>query len=47
MREHQAPWVVNVGRGIAEASHDIATWRDAVKAAAFKYHDAMVPMVKE
>lgn len=46
MREHKAPWVVNVGRGIAEASSDITTWREAVRTAAIKFHDEMVPMVK-
>ena len=34
MRGHQAPWVVNVGRGIAEPTDDPEQWEAAVKAAA-------------
>lgn len=44
---HKAPWVVNVGRGIAEASKNPETWLADVEAAALMYHDAMVPIVKD
>ncbi len=47
MREHNGSWIVNVGRGIAEAGSDPSTWHQVLKDAALKYHDAMVPMVKE
>lgn len=46
MREHRDPWIVNIGRGIAEASNDRGAWPEAVAKAALSYHDAMVPIVK-
>jgi orotidine-5'-phosphate decarboxylase len=47
MREHKAPWIINVGRGIAEVADTHEAWASAVKAAALKYHDTMVPVVRD
>lgn len=41
MRNHQAPWTVNVGRGVAEAGRTPSAWLAAAAAAAKEYHDAM------
>lgn len=41
MKEHGAPWFVNVGRGIAEASNNPDTWVTDVEAAAHSYARAM------
>ncbi len=41
MQKHEAPWIVNVGRGIAEASDDPLVWPSLVAESAKKYHEAM------
>jgi orotidine-5'-phosphate decarboxylase len=40
MKQHEAPWIVNVGRAIAEAGNDPRTWRDEIEAAAARYASA-------